>query len=458
MSGRAAPADVAVGTELPEQVFRVTRADLVRYAGASGDFNPIHWNERVAPEVGLPGVIAHGMFTMALAARAVTDWAGDPGALVEYHVRFGRPVARPRRRRPAPRSPSAAGSAALLEDGRAAGRPDGDQPAARRCSPSPAPSSAWHDARRRCGASRRCRRRAAPARLHVLRRHARRRGERGGAPAGRGPPPGPTRRPAPPTGPPPTPTGPGSHLEFRLEDDRRTVTGTETVIFTPDLAVDELVFRLIPNAPDSARTGSRLDRRRRPRGRRRRRPVRGRRRGGSRRALRRGARRRARRGGVHRVALDFTLTLGGPFDRFGTDEGVSWWGSGAPLLAWEPGVGWARDPSSRSAGETTTSPAADTTVEVSAPEDLTVLMTGDQAEPRRPGRPADVDVGRAGRPRRQRGGGGVHHRGADDARRCAGHRGRAAGPELDADRARRPVGSRRSPTWRSTWARSRTGR
>ena len=85
----------AVGTELPEQVFPVTRADLVRYAGASGDFNPIHWNERVATEVGLPGVIAHGMFTMALAGRAVTAWTGDPGALVEYHVRFGRPVVVP---------------------------------------------------------------------------------------------------------------------------------------------------------------------------------------------------------------------------------------------------------------------------------------------------------------------------------------------------------------------------
>jgi acyl dehydratase len=88
-------ADTAVGTELPEQVFRVTRADLVRYAGASGDFNPIHWNDRVATEVGLPGVIAHGMFTMALAARVVTRWTGDPGALVEYHVRFGRPIVVP---------------------------------------------------------------------------------------------------------------------------------------------------------------------------------------------------------------------------------------------------------------------------------------------------------------------------------------------------------------------------
>ena len=86
---------VDVGTELPEQVFRITRADLVRYAGASGDFNPIHWNERVATSVGLPGVIAHGMFTMALTARAVTSWTGDPAALVEYNVRFGRPVVVP---------------------------------------------------------------------------------------------------------------------------------------------------------------------------------------------------------------------------------------------------------------------------------------------------------------------------------------------------------------------------
>ncbi|MEV6526495.1 MaoC/PaaZ C-terminal domain-containing protein [Longispora sp. NPDC051575] len=81
-----------VGTQLPERVFRVTRADLVRYAGASGDFNPIHWSDRVAAEVGLPSVIAHGMLTMALAARAVTDWVGDPGALVAYTAKFTRPV------------------------------------------------------------------------------------------------------------------------------------------------------------------------------------------------------------------------------------------------------------------------------------------------------------------------------------------------------------------------------
>ena len=95
MTATVRAADVAVGTELPEQTYPVTRADLVRYAGASGDFNPIHWNERVATDVGLPGVIAHGMLTMALAARAVTAWAGDPAALVEYHVRFGRPVVVP---------------------------------------------------------------------------------------------------------------------------------------------------------------------------------------------------------------------------------------------------------------------------------------------------------------------------------------------------------------------------
>ncbi|MFI6758703.1 MaoC family dehydratase [Micromonospora sp. NPDC050417] len=78
--------------ELPVKTFRVTRADLIRYAGASGDFNPIHWNDRFATKVGLPGVIAHGMFTMALVGRAVTEWAGSPDAVVEYGVRFTRPV------------------------------------------------------------------------------------------------------------------------------------------------------------------------------------------------------------------------------------------------------------------------------------------------------------------------------------------------------------------------------
>ena len=83
---------VDVGTELPTQTFQVRRADLVQYCGASGDFNIIHWNERVAKAVGLPDVIAHGMFTMAEAGRVVTDWVGDPGAVVEYGVRFSAPV------------------------------------------------------------------------------------------------------------------------------------------------------------------------------------------------------------------------------------------------------------------------------------------------------------------------------------------------------------------------------
>ena len=86
------PAEVEVGTVVPAQTFTVRRADLVRYAGASGDFNVIHWNERVARSVGLPDVIAHGMYTMAVAARVVTDWAGDPGGVVDYGVRFTRPV------------------------------------------------------------------------------------------------------------------------------------------------------------------------------------------------------------------------------------------------------------------------------------------------------------------------------------------------------------------------------
>jgi acyl dehydratase len=66
----------------------VERLDLVRYAGASGDFNPIHWNDEVARAVGLPGVIAHGMYSMAVAARMVAGWAGDPAAIKRLKVRF----------------------------------------------------------------------------------------------------------------------------------------------------------------------------------------------------------------------------------------------------------------------------------------------------------------------------------------------------------------------------------
>ena len=91
----SAPAEVQVGTVLPARTFRVRRVDLVRYCGASGDANVIHWNERVARAVGLPDVIAHGMLTMAVAGRVVTDWAGDPGAVESYRVRFSRPVVVP---------------------------------------------------------------------------------------------------------------------------------------------------------------------------------------------------------------------------------------------------------------------------------------------------------------------------------------------------------------------------
>ena len=87
--------DIEVGAEIASVQFQVTRADLVRYCGASGDFNVIHWNERIAKAVGLPDVIAHGMFTMALAGRFLTEWAGDPAAVTGYGVRFSAPVVVP---------------------------------------------------------------------------------------------------------------------------------------------------------------------------------------------------------------------------------------------------------------------------------------------------------------------------------------------------------------------------
>ena len=88
-------ADVIAGAELPVVSYPVNRLSLVKYCGASGDFNFIHWNERIARSVGLPNVIAHGMFTMAQAGRYVTDWAGDAGALVEFGVRFSAMVVVP---------------------------------------------------------------------------------------------------------------------------------------------------------------------------------------------------------------------------------------------------------------------------------------------------------------------------------------------------------------------------
>jgi acyl dehydratase len=87
--------DVEVGQEIAERTYPVRRIDLVKYAGASGDFNPIHWNDTIAKSVGLPDVIAHGMFTMAEGGRFVTDWAGDPGAVLAYGVRFSSMVVVP---------------------------------------------------------------------------------------------------------------------------------------------------------------------------------------------------------------------------------------------------------------------------------------------------------------------------------------------------------------------------
>ncbi|HUC57518.1 MAG TPA: MaoC family dehydratase [Streptosporangiaceae bacterium] len=95
MSDQVKYADVEAGAELPIVNYPATRLSLVKYCGASGDFNVIHWNERIAKAVGLPDVIAHGMFTMAQAGRYVTDWAGPAATVVEFGVRFSAPVVVP---------------------------------------------------------------------------------------------------------------------------------------------------------------------------------------------------------------------------------------------------------------------------------------------------------------------------------------------------------------------------
>jgi acyl dehydratase len=95
VSGQITHAGVEAGTELPAASYPVSRLSLVKYCGASGDFNFIHWNERIARAVGLPDVIAHGMFTMAQAGRFVTDWAGPQATVVEFGVRFSSMVVVP---------------------------------------------------------------------------------------------------------------------------------------------------------------------------------------------------------------------------------------------------------------------------------------------------------------------------------------------------------------------------
>lgn len=98
--------ELEVGQEVLSRTIPISRADLVRYAGASGDYNTIHWNERFAKEVGLPNVIAHGMLTMALAVGPVTQWAGNPGAVVDYRTRFTKPVVVPDAESGSPEQPT----------------------------------------------------------------------------------------------------------------------------------------------------------------------------------------------------------------------------------------------------------------------------------------------------------------------------------------------------------------
>jgi hypothetical protein len=185
----------------------------------------------------------------------------------------------------------------------------------------------------------------------------------------------------------PDPDRPVVGLDLRLADDRRTVTGTETVALTPDLPVEELWFRLVPNAPQSAghrltveavrgdlvAGGGYVDDGAAP--------------GTPGGLYRVDLREPVPAGGTVAVELDLRLRLTDErtpagFDRLGVEDDVTWWGSGVPLLTWEPGHGWARDPMVEVSGETTAAPAADTTLRVSAPGDLVVLMSGDQAAPR----------------------------------------------------------------------------
>ena len=360
-----APARWQVGTAAA-QTFPIQRVDLVRYAGASGDFNPIHWNERFATSVGLPDVIAHGMFTMAAAIRVVTDWAGDPAAVVEYGVRFTRPVVVPdAARRPAARR----GQGPRVRDD---GRVQVDLTASfegqtvlararavvrlpRRLTTGAPPAGAT--AALAAGA-----RRGGPARrLHVRRLRL-----------------GPPRRPpwaqrpspdgpgaCPSATPPPTRTDRWSSLTFTVADDLSTVTGTEHIVFTPDLPITELVFRLTANTAPTVAAGQPDHASPPPR------PT-----------TARGARRTpgrappATQGGLLLIPLgrpvpagtavsadlEFTLTLGGDsFDRFGrVRDGAdyAWCATAQPLLAWERGVGWHTEDLIQFTAESATSEAA----------------------------------------------------------------------------------------------------
>lgn len=87
--------ELSVGDVVASKTFDLTRDSLVRYAGASGDFNPIHYRDDVAQSVGLPGVLAHGMLTMGLAVQPVIDWVQDSAKILDYGVRFTKPVVVP---------------------------------------------------------------------------------------------------------------------------------------------------------------------------------------------------------------------------------------------------------------------------------------------------------------------------------------------------------------------------
>ncbi len=98
---------LSVGDTILTQDIPLSRAALIDYAAASGDHNPIHWSERFATEVGLDGVIAHGMLSMALVIAPIADWLGDPGAIVDYRTRFSAPVLVPDAASGSPATPTA---------------------------------------------------------------------------------------------------------------------------------------------------------------------------------------------------------------------------------------------------------------------------------------------------------------------------------------------------------------
>lgn len=98
---------LTIGDTVVEAEIPLSRASLVDYAGASGDHNPIHWSERFAKEVGLDGVIAHGMLSMAVVVAPIVEWIGDPGAIVDYRTRFSAPVLVPDAESGTPAAPTA---------------------------------------------------------------------------------------------------------------------------------------------------------------------------------------------------------------------------------------------------------------------------------------------------------------------------------------------------------------